>query len=435
MRDIILTLFVLCGLVVTLRAPFVGLLLWVLFSIMNPHQETYSFARSIPWNLIIAIVTTAGLLASREPKWPLRGMTTGLVLALLAWSTFNTFFAFDPAFSWIYWNRAWKTIAMCILAGTLAKSMVRLHAVIWVAALSLCYYGIKGGIFTFVNGGHAIVYGPESSMIRDNNLLADALVMILPILNYLRMHSESRLLRIFIGVAIFLVLASILGSYSREAYIALAALGVAFWLRTRNKFIYPILVVIAMVPLLHFMPESFFQRATSIGRYNTDASFQTRLDSWWVAYRYAIDHIPFGAGFYGMNLKSLWDQYIPGEMHAAHSIYFQVLGEQGVVGLGLYLLVIASAFVNLQAVRRNTKGVPEFAWARDLATMMQLSLLSFCISGAAAPVAFFDLFLLWTMLSAGLRQMTRKEETSPAVEQPFARQLGPIRRPLQVPPT
>src|ERR1700692_1752536 len=120
MRDLALTLFVLVGLIATLRFPFIGILMWVWFSLMNPHQETYSFALTVRWNLIIAIVTPGSWLVSKERKLPMGGFTTGLVLLLLAWSTINTFFAFDPEFSWDYWDRAWKMIVMCILAGILA---------------------------------------------------------------------------------------------------------------------------------------------------------------------------------------------------------------------------------------------------------------------------------------------------------------------------
>jgi len=434
MRDIILTLFTLCGLIATLRAPYVGLMLWVLFSIMNPHQEAYGFARSVPWNLIIAIVTTGAWMASAERKLPPRGATTALVFALLAWTTFNTLFAFDPSYSWTYWNRAWKIVAMGIVAGTLTTSRVRFQALMWVVALSLCYYGVKGGLFTVIKGGHSQVFGPPKSMIYDNNTLADALVMVLPIMNYLREYSESRALRTGIWVAIILVVTSIVGSYSREAYIALAVVAIAFWMRTGRKFLYPVIAVIVLVPLLSLMPASIFQRAASIQHFNTDDSFQTRVDSWWVAYRYAMDHLPFGAGFYGMNLGALWNHYIPGELHAAHSIYFQTLGEQGVIGLILYLMVIAVGFLNFRAVRRDTRNVPEFAWARDLAEMMRLSFLAFCVAGAAAPINFFDLFFLWTMLSATLREMTRKEKVPLAVETPFVPELEPVRRPLRVPP-
>jgi probable O-glycosylation ligase (exosortase A-associated) len=434
MRDLALMLTTLGCLGATFRYPFVGMLLWIWFSIENPHQETYSFAHHTPWNLIIAIVTTVSWLVSSERKMPPKGITTGLVLALLAWTTFNTFFAFDPSWSWIYWNRAWKTIVMCILAGTLAVNAVRFQALAWVVALSLCYFGVKGGLFTLISGGHSRVLGPEDTIIFDNNTLAVAFVMVLPILNYLRQFSGSRFVRMGITGAIVLVVASVLGSYSRGGYISLAILGAFFWTRAKNKFVYPVVAAIVLVPLLKFMPESFYERVSTIQQYSTDASFQDRLDSWYIGYRYAMDHIPFGAGFYGMNLQGVWDLYIPGEMHAIHSIYFQVLGEQGVPGLILYLSIIAVAFLNFRATRRNTKNVPELAWAHELAGMMQLSLLVFCVGGSAVPIDFFDLFFLWTLLSAALRELTGKKAAEQNVSVFPARQLLPEHQFARAPP-
>ena len=439
MRDIAFILFVLAGLVATLRAPYVGLMLWVLFSIMNPHQMTWSVSL-VQWNLIIVIVTAGAWLLSSERKLPPGGITTVLVFLLLVWVTINTFFSFDPSFSWVIWNRTWKIIIMAVIASTLTMSMVRFHALMWVITLSLAYYGVKGGIFTVLSGsgGGQHILGPPNSMIGDNNTLAGALVMLLPIMNYLRVHSASRAMRITINVTIIIIVISILGSYSRGGYIGLAVVSLAFWLRAKNKIIYPILAIIVLLPILHFMPESFYRRAASIQEYSTDGSLQSRFDSWWVAYRYAMDHFPFGAGFYGIALRGVWAQYMGGMPFvpfAAHSIYFQVLGEQGVMGLVLYLLIIASTFLNLQKVRRNTKDTPYFTWAYDLAGMIQLSLLAFCVCGAALPLDFFDLFFLWAMLSAGLREMTRKDQAALAAGSPFVPKLNPVPRPLGIPPT
>jgi len=434
MRDLVFTLFIIVGLIATLRSPFIGLMLWVLLSIMNPHQETY-FVKSVQWNLIVVIVTIGTWMVSQERKLPSRGITTVLVLLLLAWTTLNTFFAFDPSFSWTYWNRFWKIIAMAVVASALTTSMVRFHALIWIVAVSVGYYGVKGGLFTLLTGGHFIVLGPQTTMIGDNNTLAGALVMILPILNYLRIHSESQVIRNGIVVAIVLVVTSILGSYSRGAFIGLAALAIMFWTRAKNKLIYPVIVAIVLLPLLHFMPESFFDRAASIQDYSTDGSVQGRFDSWWVAYSYALDHFPFGAGVNGMVLRGVWAPYLPGIPYAAHSIYFQVLGEEGVVGLVLYLLILVSTFYNFRAVARSTKNVPDLAWARDLAQMMQLSLLAFCVCGAALPLDFFDVFFLWALLSATLRQVTQKGRQTLAVPSPFVRNLAPAPRPLGIPPT
>jgi probable O-glycosylation ligase (exosortase A-associated) len=413
MHDIALSIFLLISIGLVFRVPYIGLLLWALLSIMNPHQLTFGFARSVPWNLVVVIVTVIAWSVSSERKALSAGPTTALVFLLIAWSTLASFYAFDPSYSWPYWNRAWKTVAMGYFAGIMTTSMVRFQALIWVVALSLGYYGVKGGVFTLISGGASHVYGPPNSYIYDNNMLADALVMLLPILNYLRLHSSNYYIRIGIVLSIILTLASIFGSYSRESYIALAVISVAFWFRAKNKLIYPIFLAVVVIPLLYLMPESIFHRMASIQDYNTDSSFQARLDSWWVAYRYAMDHFPLGAGFYGMNLQSVWDQYIPGEMHAAHSIYFQILGEQGAIGLLLYSLIIASGFINFANARRDTTGVAEYSWLRDLATMMQLSLLAFCVAGAAAPIDFFDLFFLWVLLSARLRKMARDAVTRP----------------------
>jgi probable O-glycosylation ligase (exosortase A-associated) len=401
-RDIALTLFIVAGLLIALRVPFVGMLMWVWVALMNPHQETYGFASTFPWNLIIAIVTIGSWLLSRERKMPRGALTTTLMLTLLAWTTLNTFFAFDPPFSWHYWDLAWKTIAMCVLAGTLAVNRNRFHALVWIITISLAYYGIKGGLFTLFTGGHNRVLGPPESMLSDNNEMGDALVMTLPFLNYLRLHSGARLVRIALVIGMVLTVTAIFGTYSREAYIALAALMTAYWIQSARKITYPIVAVAVIIPLLLFMPRSFYERAESIGQYGTDASFQARLDSWWVAYRYAMDNAPFGAGFYGLNLQGVWDRYLPGEMHAAHSIYFQALGEQGIVGLVLYLLVLAIGFRNMQRVRRDARGSQELLWAENLAGAMQLSLLAFCVGGAAAPMAFFDLPFLLISLSAAL---------------------------------
>ena len=347
-------------------------------------------------------------------KLPPRGITTYLVLILLAWTTFNTFFAVNPDFSWPFWGRAWKTVAMCVVAATMATNKVRVHTMIWVIALSLGYYGVRGGLFTLVTGGGNHVFGPADTMIADNNELALALVMLLPILNYLRLHSGARYIRMGIIGVIVLCVTSILGSYSRGGYIALASVAIAFWLRTKKKLTYMLVAFIVLVPLFEFMPNSFYARVDSIQNYNSDDSFQGRVASWSVAYHYAMDHIPFGAGFYGINLPSVWQKYHPGELHAAHSIYFQTLGEQGVIGLALYLAIIGVAFLNLRATIRDTIGVPAFAWANDLARAINLSLIAFCIGGAAAPMNFYDVFLLWVMLSATLHEQARAQRAAQA---------------------
>ncbi len=413
MRDIFLVIAVIGGLGVTLRFPFVGVLLWTWFTCQAPHQEAFGFARSLPLNFAITVVTVLALLFSRERKLPRMDATLWLILAFLVWMTIASFFAVDPDYSWVFWDRVWRVFALGLLIAITATDRVRVHAIVWVAALSLLHYGVKGGLFTLTSGGGNHVLGPPHTVINDNNQLALALLMIMPLANYLRMNSAKWWVSYALMGGLVMTFISILGSYSRGAYLACAGLVVVAWWRSKNKLLYPLLVAAVAIPALYLMPQSFFDRVGSINDANTDASVQGRLVAWQVAYRAAVDHFPFGVGFDGAQRPAVFNRYFPDETtHAAHSIYFQVLGDIGFVGLALYLAMIALVFMNCFKVMRAARDRPELYWARDLASMIQLSMFAFCVGGAALSMAYYDVFAIYLGLLSALRNLTKPSKVA-----------------------
>jgi putative inorganic carbon (hco3(-)) transporter len=347
MRALFLVAVISAGLLATLNYPFAGVLLWTWFTCMDPHQEAYGFAHSIPFNLIIACVTSAMWLFSRERKWPPIDVTFVLILAFLAWITLNGFFAPDPAWSWPLWDRAWKTIVLGLIIMAMGVDKVRAHALIWTVVISLLYYGIKGGLFTIISGGHSHVLGAPNSMIGDNNQLALALLMVLPLANYLRLNSADRRISLGLAAAMVLTTVSVVGSYSRGAFVALAALAAVAWFRSKRKVLYLFTIVAIAVPLFYFMPQSYYDRLSTIQSADTDSSFQGRVMAWRVAFDYARDHFPFGNGFSGSERPAVFNSYLPGEKtHAAHSNYFEVLGDKGFIGLAIYLAILVVALLN-----------------------------------------------------------------------------------------
>lgn len=400
MRAALLTIFILIVLAQALSYPFAGVLLWNWFSLLQPQEEAFAFGytRTIPLNLIIALVTVGVWLTGRERKMPPQQFLIVTVGVFLAWITYNSFHAYDPAWSWPYWNSTWKIFALGFLIATLATTQARIHALVVTSVLSLFYYGVKGGLFTLLTGGQNRVLGPVFTTIGDNNQLALALLMTIPLAVYLMRVSTNRWLSRGLGVAIGLTVVSIIGSYSRGALIGLAALGFIWILRTRRRFVYLGLIVIIVTGALYFMPASFWQRAGTIQGIlemtQYDPSFHSRTLAWHVAYYYARDHFPWGAGFYGPQRPGIFNFYYPSEKPAAaHSIYFQVLGEQGFIGLAIYLAIIAGAFWKCSRIIRDTRNRPELEWANELAKMIQLSLLMFCLVGAALSMAYYDLFV------------------------------------------
>jgi len=413
-RDIFLVLAILVALGMTLRWPFVGVLLWTWFALQNPHQETYGFPRTAPLNLVIAIVTIGSWLLSRERKVPATGFIFWMIIAFLMWMTFNSFFAFAPDFSWPLWDRTWKTVALGMVIAATATDRVRIHALVWIVVVSLFYYGAKGGLFTLMTGGNYHVLGPAATMIGDNNTLAVALLMTLPFANYLRTQSADKRVAAALLVGIVLTAIAILGTYSRGALIGIAALGLLGLLRMRHKIIYLSVAAAFVVFVVAFMPAKYWGRMNTIDTAvvtstdssttvtdssKEDTSFHGRIVAWKVATMYARDHFPFGAGFAGAVLGPVFNHYFPDEnAHAAHSIYFEVLGDHGFIGLALYLTILAAAFLKCSKMIAVSRRQPDRRWITDLAIAIQASLFVFCVSGAALSMAYYDLFIIDVML-------------------------------------
>lgn len=432
MRDIFLVLVVLSGLGVTLRYPFVGVLLWEWFALMQPHREAFGFSRSMPLNLAIAVVTILSWLASKEPK-RLPGHPIIVLLGLfLVWMTFNSFFAFNTAWSWPYWDRTWRVLLLGFMIAATANSRIRIEAVVWIAVISLLYYGVKGGVFTLITGGHFKVLGPPSTVIYDNNQMALALLTTLPLVEYLRSNAQSRMFSLGLAGALVATAIAVLGSYSRGAYVAMAAVALFALFKTRRKLVYLSILTIVLVPALYFMPESFYARVNTLNSVSSDSSFQGRLTAWEVALRYATDHFPFGAGFYGPQLPPIFNHYFPYDTpHAAHSIYFQVLGEHGYIGLFLYCSLLLVSFFACRKLGKAPRGEP-LSWNQKLARMIQVSLIAFMVGGAALSMAYYDLFIVLISLLPPLsllatRQSAASKSGVPLPEQAVAQPSG--RRP------
>jgi probable O-glycosylation ligase (exosortase A-associated) len=424
-RDLALVAAMLFYLPVSLRFPAAGALCWAWFSIMNPHRQLYGFAYGQQFNSVVAVATLVGWLVSREPKRWTPDAVPRLLLLLTAWMTLNTALGAFPGYSWVFWDRVMRILALIFLTFFLITTKARIHAMIWIIVISLGFYGVKGGVFTITNGGHAIVYGPADSVYADNNQLALAVVTEIPLLFYLWRYTRAVWLRLPILVAMALQVLMVFGSYSRGGVIALATMLAMLWLRSDRKVLYGVLAALLVGIGLSLMPPAFFDRMHTVNSLDTDDSFQGRVNAWHVAFLYATEHFPFGAGFYAPQLNSIFNHYLPDEVpHAAHSIYFQMLGEQGFGGLAIYLAILLFALRNAGIVLRQTRDRPGLRWAYDLADMCRVALIAFYVGGAALSMAYADEYLLIIALLSLLRQLTQPQASAAKAPAPWRRAMS-----------
>lgn len=391
LRDIAIVTIVLILAILALRRPWVGIMNWTWLSIQNPHRYSWGFAYSAPLAAIAAISTLLALLMTKDRQSPFKGPPVAWLLVFSIWFTASWLFGYDVAGDYYQWTKVAKIYFMSFVALALLHTRSHIMIFTWVTVMSLAFLSIKGGFFTIVTGGAHRVWGPTGSFIADNNHLALATIITIPMMHFLQLRLRAGWPRHLMSVAMLLSVASALGSQSRGALLALIATGAMFWLRSSRKGSTAILLLICLVVLVPMMPDTWWDRMNTIQDYQQDESAMGRINGWLVAIEVA-KHNLFGGGMsyqhqYYFSIYGVYNR----DVIAAHSIYFQILGNHGFIGLFFYLGIWVSTFGVANRLRKLAKVDESLHWAGDLGAMVQVSLVAYAVGGAFLSMPYFDL--------------------------------------------
>jgi putative inorganic carbon (HCO3(-)) transporter len=392
MRDILITAIIFGLLLFSFKRPVIGALLFTWVSLMNPHRLSYGFAYDFPFAAIIAAVTMVSLFTNKEPKrLPITPVTVTLMI-FAAWMSFTSLFALEPDLVWLEWNRVMKTFLMVAITMMVINNTRDLKIFVWVVALSLGIFGLKGGLFTLASGGNFRVYGPDGSYIAENNGMALALVTTLPLIWYLSRQVKNKLLTLGLTFVTAMTAVSAVGSYSRGALVGGVAMMFFLWCHSKKKAQTAVILIAVIALIAVVMPSAWFDRMDTINEYHEDGSAQGRINAW----RFAINiasTFPLGGG-YNVFSPRMFLMYAPNPLdyHVAHSIWFQVLGDHGFLGLAMYIVLMICAWRTGTRVRKYCATQPELEWAENLARMCQVCIIGYAVSGSFLSLAYFDLY-------------------------------------------
>jgi len=394
MRGFFVALLIFMWVPFALFKPHVGVLVWNWVSHMVPQSYTYNFASSFPFLVLMSGVTIIGMFVSRDKKGlPFHPIVIAFFLYWV-WIIITTILAFEPSVSQEKLVHLSKVMLFALISVAVMQSPNRLKAFVWVMALSLGFIAVKGGIFTLITGGGARVQG-AGGMMEDNNHLAMAMSMLIPISIYLVQHPPIKLLKWPLIGAAFTVPLSVIGTHSRGGLAALAGVTFMLILKTKRKFILLFLIGVLGTAAVSFMPESWTARMKSTdGAATEDASFRGRVSMWRFSSN-LVDDIPIqGGGFNIFYVRRAIELYMPYgfKARAPHSIYFEVMGEHGYVGLTLFLTMLFTGWYSGGTQAKRFRQYKETEWLGDLCNAMQLSIVAFAVGGLTVNIATFDVF-------------------------------------------
>ena len=391
MRDIALTAFVFALLPMVLTRPHWGIYLWTWIGVMSPHRLCWGFAKNFQFAVVIGLVTLAAIfLFGRENRRMPWAAPIVVLLVYNLWMLVTTVFSLVPDEAWIQWQKVAKIQLFIFLTVYVMQERERIIGLVWITALSIAFYGVKGALYT-VAGGSGNVLGPSGGFIETNTTIALALTIAIPMLYYLITQSPQTWVRWGLWATMGLCAIAVLGTYSRGGLLSLAAMGAFMWLKSRHKVRVALLVVLVMPFGFSVMPERWFNRMDTIQTYEQDSSAMGRINAWHFAFNLAKDRPITGGGFQTFT-RELFAKYAPDplDFHDSHSIWFEALAEHGFVGLGLFILFWLVSWREGSKLIRLCRGRPEFAWARDLAAMMQVALIGYFSGGSFLGLANWD---------------------------------------------
>lgn len=441
MRDLLLTAVFGALLLLVFKHPVVGAYLWAWFSLMNPHKMAYGFAYLMPFAQIIALVTMAVLVFTRKRQGVPLNMITGLWACLVVWMTVTSPFALnDRDVVFDRWFFVMKIHLMTLVTLMLVVTEEQLKRLVVIVTLSVCFFGIKGGVFTALTGGSYRVWGPPEGMLAGNNEFAVGLVMLIPMLYWLRQTVDNRWIRGGCTLSIALCVLSVLGTQSRGALVAIFSMALFLGLKSQHPVRFTLLLAIGLGLAVAFMPDSWTQRMDTISEYQEDESAQSRLWTWHTLWNVAVDRPLVGAGFRAEALF-IFKQYAPateqgqafiaaGKSWVAHSIYFQMLGEQGFPGLFFFLGLWVAVWVRAGRMAKRAENIPELKpWMPLLLRMSQVSLVGYATGGAFLSLAYLDLpyyFMAYVVLCEIHLRRRERDAAGTKIKQPAAvmAQLG-----------
>jgi O-antigen ligase len=177
------------------------------------------------------------------------------------------------------------------------------------------------------------------------------------------------------------------------------------WVRTKHKISFSIVAGLVGALVFYTTNSAWTERISTIGTYQSDNSAVVRLLVWKWTFNYSLTH-PFGGGFMSYlvdRVEIAATSAEPGFVQLArafHSIYFELLGEQGYPGLIMFLAAAGVTFFRLGRSAKRARAHPELRWVVGLSDALRSGLAVFLTSGAFVGIAFQPMF--WYFISLGI---------------------------------
>lgn len=436
MLDLALFAFVMALLAAGVRRPFIWVMAYIYIDVLVPQKIGWSLVQAIPLSLIAFAAAFAGWLLVDDKTKSRFTYRQFLMVLLLVWCAFTTYNADFPEAALEKWTWVWKALIFAIFLPLTLTTRLRFESALLTMILALGAIVIGAGIKTIGSGGGG--YGKLPLLVDadyglyETSTLACVAIASIPLIRWLVNHGtifpKDWRVQLFSAGLIFACLLIPVGTAARTGLICIAALGIMMLRDVKKRFTYITAVAALVAVALPFLPQTFYERMSTIGSHEGDESASTRVAVWNWTLDYTADN-PGGGGFNVYmgnsftyktreaqgegNNRKIVTETVTDKARAFHSSYFEMLGEQGVVGFLVWILLQISGVWQMERLRRRWKDrtAEGETWQAPLANALQLAQITALIGSLFVGIAYQPYVLLILAIQCGLWSYCRRTDS------------------------
>lgn len=403
-------------------AAFAAALGFVWVDIVKPQQLAYAIITGWPLSFISAIATIGLFLLTDRKKPPRFTPILLLIAAFALWVTFTASMSAFPTRAWMKWDWASKVLIFALIFPFIFRSRVQIEAFILVFIFAAATIFFSAGVKTLRGGGGygvLAIMGSGNTGLAEGSTLAVVSVMLIPLIFWAMGHGmllpKNRLTQAFLLGVVVTAVAAVVGTSARTGVIAVIVLCGMSLLKSQRKMLWITGLGIAALILMNLDLSNtpWGARMSTIESYDEDSSALGRIKVWEWTLQYVAGN-PLGGGFdaYMHNriagvsadgtIRYVPPGYVGGK--AFHSIYFEVLGEQGIPGFIMYMSAIVLSLLKLHSLKRQWRDHAGMAWLAALANALFTSIVVFLAGGAFVGIAYQPFIFYLISLTVAIDQ-------------------------------
>lgn len=275
-------------------------------------------------------------------------------------------------------------------------------------------------IWNYIHGGGYVAMGiyradGVTSSAGDPNTMSLTLLAAMPLGLALLRRSSPFWVRCMVIVTIGLSLVTIVETGSRGGAIGVLFLLLLLMLRRPKNFMYlPVLILLA--PLVWMIiPQQYKARYESVDHLKTDESYQNRVLSWEGGIGMFESNPITGVGA-GNYVVANGDRFWPGNGRKifldAHSLYFKIIGELGLLGLITFAGFVISVFQLNFRVSRQLRQENASAFLRDLPGMFNIIFCQLLFAGYASHDLYRNTWYIVAVMACSVALLPQTSQIS-----------------------